>query len=247
MGNPGEHLQTLFPGDFHAGYTPRVALSAEELSGQLVAALGVLQTELRQLPALRDSQLDQLTGYLLLIAQYNKAAQLTGLRRPSLMAAELAAESLRLLAVSPAEAGAQLLDLGSGNGSPVIPLAIACPDIDCHACEVRERRVAFLRLCAVHLKLPNLQVLDTPVENVLRGGGRWDIVTSRAFAPPQRLLPLAARLLGGRGELRGFLGAEAAELQELAPLHGFRVATLEAYRPGEHPRHVYRLVQASAA
>jgi 16S rRNA (guanine527-N7)-methyltransferase len=151
----------------------------------------------------------------------------------------------------------QVLDLGSGNGSPIVPLAIAWADADCYACEVRERRVAFLQICAVKLRLGNLRVISQPAEQLVsvhqtgsnasiqsKGiQGRWDIVCSRAFAPPARLLPLASKLLTETGsELRGFLGSETDALLQLAAPNGFRVDVLDAY--GQEPlRHVYRLIR----
>lgn len=242
----------LFPHPLCAAYTLAMQADHSELRTVLERELAELQREQPNLPELRTQQREQLTGYLALLLEYRRAAQLTALRRPAALARELVAESLRLAAPPELPRGGLLLDLGSGNGSPVIPLAIACPELDCHACEVRERRLAFLRHCAVQLRLPNLHVLDCPAEQLTASAGtaasssaagRWDILTSRAFAPPERLLPLAARLLGGRGggELRGFLGAEAEALRELAPRHGFTVMALEAYGSVDHSRHVYRL------
>jgi 16S rRNA (guanine(527)-N(7))-methyltransferase RsmG len=219
-------------------------LADETLLAQLRRALDSLRREQPGLPELDEPRMLQLAVYLDLVVQYNRAAQLTGLRNPAQLASELAAESLRLLALGGIPPGTQLLDLGSGNGSPVVPLAIACPEIDCHASEVRERRIAFLQTCVVRLRLGNLHVLAGPVERLApAGGGRWDMLTSRAFAPPDRLLPLAEKLLAGPGEVRGFLGSDSTGLAELARQHGFRLAALETYRHGEKPRHLYQLIR----
>jgi 16S rRNA (guanine527-N7)-methyltransferase len=210
-------------------------------SAPLTAALGELDPALTT-ALLTAQQLEQLDRYLALVAQYAAAVNLTGLDGPAELARELAAESLRLLAFGPLAAGALALDLGSGNGSPVIPLAIAQPQADFVAVELRVKRAAFLRQAKAALGLGNLRIEEMAAEDVTPGGhGLWDVITSRAFAPLPRLLPLARRLLGRQGELRGYLGSDTVELKQLAPEHGLRVTGLQAYALAGKPRHVYRL------
>jgi 16S rRNA (guanine527-N7)-methyltransferase len=214
-------------------------LSREELLPAVESGLNLLADQLPQLPPLDGRQRDQLAAYLSLVSAYAGAAQLTAFSTAAELAGELATESLRLLAPGLPPRGTSLLDLGSGSGSPVVPLAIACPDADCTACESNGRKAAFLRQCAASLRLGNLHMAEGRAEE--QPAGRWDIVTSRAFMPLPRLLPLAARLLAGHGELRGFLGAETAELAGGAGAHGFSVAEVIAYEVGGKERHVYRL------
>jgi len=213
-----------------------------DFSGALSPVLQALSAQHPGLAPLTAAQTTQLAQYLALVEQYGRSIGLTALRGADELAQELGAESLRLLAVGPFAAGSLVLDLGSGNGSPVVGLAIACPHADFVAVELNVKRAGFLRLVRAQLALGNLRVEEMDAQAVTPGGhGLWDGVSSRAFAPLPRLLPLAAKLLGNHGELRGYLGAETAELEELAPQHGFSVAEVVSYRSGDKPRHVYRL------
>jgi 16S rRNA (guanine527-N7)-methyltransferase len=194
------------------------------------------------MPELDERQLDQLTAYLGLVQQYKKVAGLTALRTTADLVEELAVDSLRLLALGDLTPGACLLDLGSGSGSPVVPLAVACPDAACWACEANERKASFLRQCAVQVRLANLTVLEQRAETVDGDcAGGWDVVTSRAFAPLAALLPLAAKMVVSGAELRGYLGPETEELRQLAGSHGFALEQLVAYNSAGKPRHLYLL------
>ncbi len=215
-------------------------LSHEALLPAVETELETLASTRAQLMPLGERLKEQLAAYLGLVSEYAGAAQLTALATATELARELGTESLRLLALGAPAPGMSLLDLGSGGGSPVVPLAIACPELDCTACESNGRKAAFLRQCAASLRLANLHVAEGRAEE--QATGRWDIVTSRAFMPLPKLLPLAARLLAGRGELRGYLGAETAELEALAGRHRFSVTEVLEYEVTGKQRHVYRLM-----
>jgi 16S rRNA (guanine527-N7)-methyltransferase len=190
-----------------------------------------------------EAALGRLALYLELVAQYSQALSLTGfsLEGP-LLAAELVGEALRLLRLDQIAPATHVVDLGSGNGSPVIPLAALCPEGQFTAVEVRQRRAEFLRLVSAKLGLENLSVDNRRVEELAREQPRaFQLVTSRAFAPPGKLLPLASLLLAPGGELRGYLGADADALTAAAAGNGFTVDALERYTLGESTRHVYLL------
>jgi 16S rRNA (guanine527-N7)-methyltransferase len=218
--------------------------AAASFDHQLSRLITDLATGQPTFPVPTPPQLERLAEYLALVQQYARATNLTALRGTEELAEELGGESLRLLTLGVPPVGSLVLDLGSGNGSPVIPLAIACPQADFVAVELKAKRAAFLRLAKAQLGLANLRVEEADAAQVTPGGhGLWDILTSRAFAPLPRLLPLAADLLGDHGELWGYLGAEVEELAELAPRHGFKREQVLAYRLGDKPRHVYRLLR----
>ena len=102
-----------------------------------------------------------------------------------------------------------LIDVGSGGGSPGIPLAAALPDREVTLLDAEQRKCDFLRRWAP----PNARVVwgraeEQPLE-------AWDVATAKALAQPlvaaEWCLPLVA--IGGAAIL--WLG-ESADLDKLA-------------------------------
>ncbi|MBN2083362.1 16S rRNA (guanine(527)-N(7))-methyltransferase RsmG [bacterium] len=189
--------------------------------------------------------LDKLAEYLALVGQYSSALNLTGFGGDKgQLAGELVGEALRLWRLGEIPPVTHTVDLGSGNGSPVVPLAALCPEADFIAVESRERRVAFLRTVKAKLGLENLDVYEGRVEDLAkRKPTSFDLATSRAFAPPDKLLPLAAQLLVADGQLRGYLGGDASTLAANAGRFGFKIETYKAYTFSGSIRHVYLLTK----
>jgi 16S rRNA (guanine527-N7)-methyltransferase len=92
------------------------------------------------------------------------------------------------------------VDVGSGGGSPGIPLAAAVPGAEVVLLEASEKKCAFLRAAAA--AFPNASVVCARAEEHAAGAGRdaYGTVLARALAPPrvaaEWCLPLAAP--GGR-------------------------------------------------
>ncbi len=78
-----------------------------------------------------------------------------------------------------------LIDVGSGAGLPGIPLAVVLPGWSVTLLERMARRAAFLRTCALLLRLPHVSVMQA---DFLDAAGAFDVVTFRAFAPLDRFL-----------------------------------------------------------
>jgi 16S rRNA (guanine527-N7)-methyltransferase len=106
---------------------------------------------------------------------------------------------LDALAAAPFLEPGPIIDVGSGGGSPGIPLAIARPELEFVLLEAQWRKCAFLE--SVTAELPNVRVLCARAEDHARGAGRDAYATAlaRALAPPpvaaEWCLPLVA--LGG--------------------------------------------------
>ena len=183
----------------------------------------------------------KLSEYLAMVEQYALVLNLTAFRGAEL-AVELGEESLRLLSLGSIGAGWNCADLGSGVGTPVVPLAIAAPHAQFAAVEAREKRATFLKHVAAKVHIDNLRVLETRTEHLLRDEpASFDLVTARAYAVPDVLCAHAAALLKPGGELRGYSGAEMGEVEAAATAHGFTVEQVIAYKLGESQRHIYRL------
>jgi 16S rRNA (guanine527-N7)-methyltransferase len=84
----------------------------------------------------------------------------------------------------------RIVDVGSGGGSPGLPLAVAT-GIPVDLLEATGAKCAFLRRCADALSAPCTVIHDRS-EHLARGAGRdaYDLVVARALAPP----PVAAEL-----------------------------------------------------
>ena len=80
--------------------------------------------------------------------------------------------------------GCPLVDVGSGGGSPGIPLAVVLPDCEVTLLEAQVRKAAFLERAAV--ALPNVRVLRGRAEE--QATDAYAVAVARALAPP----PVAA-------------------------------------------------------
>ena len=109
------------------------------------------------------------------------------------------------------DAGASVVDVGSGAGLPGIPLAIARPDCRIVLVEPLERRTVFLQEMVDGLGLPNCRVVRGRADEVIDNCGGADVVTSRAVAPLAKLSAWSAPLLRIGGRLLAVRGASAAE------------------------------------
>ena len=193
-----------------------------------------------RLPTDAQACLAGLAIYLEQVQQYSRVVNLTGLKGVVGLSEGLVLESLRLLDLGPISGELHVCDLGSGNGSPVIPLALCAPEGRFTAVESRSRRSAFLRQLKAMLRLDNLEVLELRAEELIaERSGCYDLVVGRAFARPQQFLATGLRLLCPGGELRGFCGADIEEVERAATELGLATVRSIAYDSGEMLRHVY--------
>ena len=80
--------------------------------------------------------------------------------------------------------GGPIVDVGSGGGSPGIPLAVALPDREITLLEANARKAAFLERTAA--SFPNVEVVRGRAEE--QGVDAYGVAVARALAPP----PVAA-------------------------------------------------------
>lgn len=109
------------------------------------------------------------------------------------------------------EAGASVVDLGSGAGLPGVPLAIARPDLRVVLVEPLLRRVEFLREVTDELGLAVEVLRGRAEEPAVRGAiGAVDAVVSRAVASLDKLARWSAPLLKPGGRMLAIKGERAA-------------------------------------
>ena len=130
-------------------------------------------------------QVSKLTRYCTEIERWNKRMNLTALSGRSLV---------QRLVVEPVwiakhlDIKGDVVDIGSGNGSPAIPLAISSSLSSIQMVESRLRRVAFLRHLIATLNIPGGRVHRGRFEDVAATLGSPDWVTLQGVALTEGLL-----------------------------------------------------------
>lgn len=165
-----------------------------------------------------DAQLGQLSDYLVLLERWNSRMNLTAL-------ADQDAAVDRLI-IEPVVASAQidtqsrhLVDIGSGGGSPAVPLKIMRPDVALTMVEVKTRKSVFLREVARHLDLSATTVETSRFEDLLTRPAfqaAIDSISVRAVRAEARQLALFGQALRPGGQQLWFLSG-AQTIASLAP------------------------------
>jgi 16S rRNA (guanine527-N7)-methyltransferase len=106
-------------------------------------------------------------------------------------------------------------DIGSGAGLPGLVLAIARPDLAVTLVEPLLRRTTFLEEVVAELELARVTVVRGRAD-ALHGERTFDVVTSRAVAPLERLLGWSMPLVSETGSLVAMKGSSVGEEIEAA-------------------------------
>ena len=138
--------------------------------------LGALQLGLD----LSSAQQQQLMAYLALLNKWNKAYNLTAVRDPAEMVSRHLLDSLSVVP-HVEQGGARWLDVGSGGGMPGIPLAIMFPERNFTLLDSNGKKTRFLTQVKLELKLANVDVVHSRVEQ-FRPPQPFTDITSRAFS-----------------------------------------------------------------
>jgi 16S rRNA (guanine527-N7)-methyltransferase len=129
----------------------------------------------------------------------------------------------------------QVMDIGSGGGVPVLPLALVRPDLTWVAVESVGKKAQVLTAMAAELGV-TLTVLNTRSELLGQNAQyreRYDRVTARAVAPLPLLLELTLPLVKPKGQLLALKGQRVGE--ELADARRALQALGGRARPVETP------------
>ncbi|HEX3645196.1 MAG TPA: 16S rRNA (guanine(527)-N(7))-methyltransferase RsmG [Vicinamibacterales bacterium] len=154
--------------------------------------------------------LQPLEAYFELLAHWNARINLTALPLdpPTDEAFDrLLVEPLAAARQIPTHTPSVWFDLGSGGGSPAIPLKIARPALKLTMVESKERKGAFLREAVRALGLADAQVETARFEAVAEKvtfANSADVVTVRAVRTDGQLFDSAARMLKNGGQLLMF-------------------------------------------
>jgi 16S rRNA (guanine527-N7)-methyltransferase len=172
--------------------------------------------------SLAPQLLSGLEVYFRLIEVWNRKINLTGLNL-----AEAAPETLDRLLIEPLVAArhiptgaSRMLDVGSGGGSPAIPMALAVPSIRLLMVESKTRKSVFLREAIRAVGLLTADVAAARFEELLARPElheAHDLVTVRAVRIEPRVLSSLQAFLKTAGLLFLFRGSTAADPSETVP------------------------------
>ena len=156
---------------------------------QLVQGLQAMGLELP------PEQREKLLAYVALLYKWNKTYSLTALKEQDKAVSHHLLDSLSIL---PCIAGDSLLDVGSGGGTPGVPVAVVCPQLRVTLLDSNSKKAAFLQQAAIELALPNISVHCGRVEQYHPATG-FATITSRAFAELADFVTLSGHLLAAQG------------------------------------------------
>ena len=155
-----------------------------------------------------DSLVDRLCVYLDLLRRWNARINLTGLDDREAALDRLIVEPLVAVRHLPSSK-ARIVDVGSGGGSPAIPLKLAAPETSLLMVESKIRKAAFLREVARQLELPRTSVEAGRYEALLSRPElheAHDVLTMRAVRVEGRVLRSLQAFIKPGGDLLLFRG-----------------------------------------
>ena len=161
-----------------------------------------------------DKQFNQLCLYIDLLEKWNVAYNLTALKNERQMVYHHLLDSLSLTPFVP-DTAKTVLDVGSGGGTPGIPLAIYRPDLAVTLVDSNSKKTAFLRQAVIELGLNNVQVITERVENIKEI--QFDTIVSRAFAELGDFVRLTEQILAKNGVWLAMKGVYPYEEMDRLP------------------------------
>jgi 16S rRNA (guanine527-N7)-methyltransferase len=156
----------------------------------------------------------------------------TAIRGEDALRRELVEDALSAVPVIGERLDGSVVDVGSGNGSPGVPLALHY-GAPVTLLESVARKARFLEDVCARVPIPDCDVVCARSEEHARGAGRdfYGLALARALAPPDVAAELALPLVAPGGRL--ILWTGAADLEALDRT----AALLSAKREGVHLTH----------
>ena len=139
---------------------------------------------------LSDDVAQRLGAYYELLSRWNSKINLTSLEDTDEAIDRLLLEPVAAVRHFPS-GELKLMDIGSGGGSPAIPMKLATPFLRLRMVEVKAKKSAFLREAIRHLGLENTQVETSRYEELLARPElheSFDVLTLRALRVEPRML-----------------------------------------------------------
>ena len=143
-----------------------------------------------------------LACYVALLERWNRVYNLTAVRKAEDIVIRHILDSLSIF---PWIQGPRILDVGSGAGLPGIPLALTYPEWTFCLLDSNGKRTRFLQQAVSELKLSNVEVVRSRVENY-RTDRKFNSIVSRAFATLHDMLKCSGHLCADDGRILAMKG-----------------------------------------
>lgn len=168
---------------------------------------------------LREETVDRLIWFAEELLRWNSRINLTSIRVMDDVVEKHLLDSLAL--VGPLGQSERILDVGSGAGIPVIPLALTLPDRCFFSLDSVGKKINFQKHIKRQLGLKNLQIQCARIEEIKQINSDWqnfDVIVARAVAHLNELLKMVFPLLKPGGALIAMKGSEVEARAELSSL-----------------------------
>lgn len=146
-------------------------------------------------------------SYIELLAQWNKAYNLTAKCTPEIMLAYHVLDSLAILPFIQRMSPDKCLDIGTGAGLPGIILALAMPDTQWVLLDSSNKKLRFVRHIVLELGINNVEIICSRIEHY-QPDDNFVVITVRALGSLAKIFNYAHRLLAPQGKLLAMKGTE---------------------------------------
>lgn len=168
--------------------------------------------------------MNKLEEYANLLLKWNKTHNLSGAKNLQSVQDNIADCLYPLNFIDPFKSA---IDIGSGSGFPAIPLAIQNPQSLFFLTEPRKKRASFLQTLCIELKLENIVVFPSTLQEA-KIPQKVDLITSRALGSTPFLIKISSCFLLPQGAFLFYKGSKL--LQEDADIRDNEIFTSSSER-----------------
>ena len=176
---------------------------------------------------------DAYLDYIDLLAKWNRAYNLTGIRDKEKM---IQSHILDSLAALPYVRGKRCLDVGTGAGLPGFILALTLPEVEWTLLDSNGKKTRFLNQLVFEMKTENVKIVQSRADKFLSSVAYSSII-SRAFGSlaafhraAQHLLQPGTRMLALKSRVPDEELQEVAELNVSVSVETVQVPGIDAHR-----------------
>jgi 16S rRNA (guanine527-N7)-methyltransferase len=163
-----------------------------------------------------DEAVHALATHARAVLKANADLHLTTISDPAEFLERHLGEAFEGAALLPEGTEGLLLDLGSGNGYPGIPIVAARPDLRGLLTDASKRRAAFLRSAIRIASLQSVDVLERQVQRPLdlEGVDRVQVLTTRAMGGWPKVIPRLVPALAPQAKVLVWAGEEMEQIAQ---------------------------------